>query len=144
MYKQFTILITVSVVVIVLVLYGLSYVKFQLFLTPQERNVLLFTHEKIKINERRVQVVQNLKSPISVASDKAGYPSVQLADIAPVEGTEGQRLTLILIKGKKKMAIIDNLVVREGDTISQGRVARIEKDGVLIKSKEGEQWLRIN
>jgi len=144
MYKQFTILIAGSVVVILLVLFGLSHVKFQLFLTPQERNVLLFTHEKIKINERRVQVVQNLKSPISVATDKAGYPGVQLAEVAPIEGREGQRLTFILIRGKKKIAIIDNLVVKEGDMISQGKVARIEKDGVLIKSKEGEQWLRIN
>jgi hypothetical protein len=33
--------------------------------------------------------------------------------------------------------------VREGDGISQGRVARIERNGVLIKNREGEQWLKI-
>ncbi len=144
MYKNFIILVVASIGVMILVIFGLSYVKFQLFLTPQERNVLLFSHEKIQLKERQVRVVQGLKSPIILTSTKAGYPGTQLMDIAPIGKQEGQRLTFILINGNKRMAVIDNLVVKEGDMISQGRVARIERDGILIKSKEGEQWLKIN
>jgi hypothetical protein len=83
-----------------------------------------------------------IKSPMdSGSAEKKSYPSVKLSDIAPVNE---QRISCILIRGEKKIAIIDNLVVREGDTVNEGRIARIEKGGVLVKNKEGERWLKIN
>jgi hypothetical protein len=67
-----------------------------------------------------------------------------LSEIAPAAKAEEQNVSFILIKGGKKIAIINNVVVREGDSINLGKVAKIEKGGVLIKNKEGEQWLKIN
>jgi hypothetical protein len=142
MDRQFFILISCSVIVIALVLFGVSQVSFDLSLSPAEKGILLFRYEKLKIKERQSAVVTGLKSPMeSGTSDRKSYPSVKLSDIAP---PDRQRVSLVLIRGERKIAIIDSLVVREGDSINDGRIARIEKGGVLVKNKEGERWLKIN
>jgi hypothetical protein len=142
MDRQFFILISCSFIVIALVLFGVSQVSFDLSLSPAEKGILLFRYEKLKIKERQSAVVTGLKSPMeSGTSDRKSYPSVKLSDIAP---PDRQRVSLVLIRGERKIAIIDSLVVREGDSINDGRIARIEKGGVLVKNKEGERWLKIN
>jgi len=139
--RQFFILVACSAIAIVLVVIGMSHINFGLHLTPVERGILLFRQEKIMMTERHFTAVPALKNPMDQhLSEKKSYPSVKLSDIAP---REQQHVSLVLIRGDKRIAIIDNLVVREGDGISQGRVARIERNGVLIKNREGEQWLKI-
>jgi len=139
--KQFSILIVCSALTIVLVLLGVSYTRFDLHLTPAERGILLFRHERIPIKERQFTMVSALKNPMDGVGGIKRYPSVKLSDIAP---PERQRVSLVLIRGEKRIAIIDNLVVREGDSMSDGRIARIEKNGVLVKNREGERWLKID
>jgi hypothetical protein len=142
MDRQFFILISCSIIIIALVLFGVLQVSFDLSLSPAEKGILLFRYEKLKIKERQSNIVTVLKSPMeSGTSDRKSYPSVKLSDIAP---PDRQRVSLVLIRGERKIAIIDSLVVREGDSINDGRIARIEKGGVLVKNKEGERWLKIN
>lgn len=139
--RQFYLLILCSVLVIVLVLFGMSFTRFDLHLTPSQRGILLFRHERIPIKERQFTLVSALKNPMDHGDiGKRSYPSVKLSDIAP---PERQRVSLVLIRGEKRFAIIDNLVVREGDSMNEGRIVRIEKNGVLVKNKEGERWLKI-
>jgi hypothetical protein len=141
MNRQFIILIICTAIAIALVLFGVSQISFDLHLSHAERGILLFRHEKLSIKERQFAMVPALKNPMeSGIIEKEGYPSVKLSDIAP---PEQQKVSLVLIRGEKKIAIIDKLVVREGDSINEGRVARIEKNGVLVKNKEGERWLKI-
>jgi hypothetical protein len=145
MYKKFAMLMGSSVAIIVLLIVGLSYVKFGVALSPMERNILLFSYDKVKITERKPLMVATLISPVEiVASSKGAYPKVPLSDIAPADKPEEQKVSLILIRGGKKIAVINNLVVREGDSINLGKIAKIEKGGVLIRNKEGEQWLNMN
>jgi hypothetical protein len=42
------------------------------------------------------------------------------------------------------LAIIDGKLVHEGDVIDNRKIARIEKDKVLLKGKEGEKWLKMD
>lgn len=140
--RQFYMLLICSVIAIVLVLFGMSYTNFDLHLSHAERSILLFRQEKLSIKERQFAMVSALKNPMEQGSvGKQGYPTVKLSDIAP---PDRQQVSLVLIRGEKRIAIIDNLVVREGDSINEGRIARIEKGGVLVKNKEGERWLKIN
>lgn len=142
MDRRFITVMVCSVVAIILIVFGVWQVNFDLSLSPAERGILQFRYEKQKMKERQSPVVSGLKNPMeSASSERKSYPSVKLADIAPVEQ---QRVSLVLIRGEKKIAIIDNLVVREGDSINEGRIARIEKGGVLVKNKEGERWLKIH
>ncbi len=144
-YKKFAILIGGSAAVIVLIIVGVSHIKFGFALSPLERNILLFSYDKVKITDRKPLIVTNLISPVEVAAlSKKGYPNVPLSSIAPGDKAVEQKVSLILIRNGKKIAIINNLVVKEGDSIDLGKVARIEKEGVLIRNKEGEQWLKMN
>lgn len=133
---------TCSVAAIVLIVFGVWQVNFDLSLSPAEKGILLFKYEKQIIKERQFPMVAALRNPMeSSSSERKSYPPVKLGDIAPVDQ---QRVSLVLIRGEKKIAILDNLVVREGDSINEGRIARIEKSGVLVKNKEGERWLKIH
>jgi hypothetical protein len=145
MYKKFAMLMGGSVVIIVLLIVGLSYVKFGVALSPMERNILLFSYDKVKIMERKPLMVSALISPVDIATQaKGAYPKIPLSDIVPGDKAMEQKVSLILIKNGKKIAVINNLVVKEGDSINLGKVAKIEKGGVLIRNKEGEQWLNMN
>ena len=64
MDRQFFILISCSVAVIALVLFGVSQVSFDLSLSPAERGILIFRYEKLKIKERQFPVVSALKNPM--------------------------------------------------------------------------------
>lgn len=142
MNRRFITIMTCSVAAIVLIVFGVWQVNFDLSLSPAEKGILLFKYEKQIIKERQSPVVAALRNPMeSSSSERKSYPPVKLGDIAPVDQ---QRVSLVLIRGEKKIAIIDNLVVREGDSINEGRIARIEKSGVLVKNKEGERWLKIH
>ena len=144
-YKKISLLIGSSILIVILLLAALSKVKFGFALSPMERDILLFSYNKVKITERKPSMVTNLISPIEVATaPKSGYPKVPLSELAPGQKEMEQRVSLILIKEGKKIAVINNLVVKEGDTINLGRVARIDRGGVLIRNKEGEQWLKID
>ena len=65
------------------------------------------------------------------------FPTVALDTLAPQ--AEGG-LSLIVIIGKSRMAIIKGVVVKEGDSIDGVKIARIETDRVLLKDKT-TQWL---
>jgi hypothetical protein len=42
------------------------------------------------------------------------------------------------------MAIINGMVVKEGDVFNQNRVAKIEKNRILlITDKKEERWIRV-
>lgn len=142
MDRKFIFLLVGSVIGIILAVFGFSQFGFDLPLSPAEKGILLFHHEKIKLGGRDFSPVSMVKSPVDQGMvGKSVYPPVKLSDIAP---PEQRQVSLVVIKGDKRIAIIDNLVVREGDTVNEGRVARIERNGVLVKNKEGERWLKIN
>lgn len=141
---------------ILIFVFGLSYViDIQPSLSSQEKRFARFTYEKMMIVERKPAILANLKSPLEDMEGKAkDFPSEALADIAPVAGNDKekgmgkekgaeQRLSLILIKDRAKLAIVDGMVIREGDMIRSGKVQKIAKDGIMIKGSEGEKWLKI-
>jgi hypothetical protein len=155
-YKDIIILVTATLIMILIFVFGLSYViDIQPLLSSQEKRFARFTYEKMTIVERKPAILANLKSPLEDVEGKAkDFPSEALADIAPVAGNDKekgmgkekgaeQRLSLILIKDRAKLAIVDGMVIREGDMIRSGKVQKIDKDGIMIKGSEGEKWLKI-
>lgn len=126
-------------------------VNFESALTAKEKQVLEFTPEKIEMIERQALVVKNdLKGPIKTIKSTLSrdFPSKPLSVIAPqiarnggekiIEGT----VSLIVIGGEKKIAIVNGVVVKEGDSVGGMKIAKIEKDRILIKSN-GTKWLHL-
>lgn len=155
-YKDTIMLISATLVMVIIVVFGLSYlIDIKPSLSIQEKRFARFSYEKVKIVERKPAAVANIKSPLEDTEGRAkDFPSEALADIAPVVRDEKnkamekdknttQKLSLILIKDHARLAIVNGVVVREGDMTKSGKVQKITKDGIILKDSEGEKWLKI-
>jgi hypothetical protein len=141
------ILFIVSIPLIaILVIFMVTKVTFDLSLSPMERKLFNFNYENIpKIAERSVTQIGSLKNPIALthSSSQKGFPDTPLAELSPPSSPAEKRVSMILVNKNRKIAIIDGKLVNEGDVVDRHRIARIEKDRVLLKNKEGEKWLKL-
>ncbi|HOE18821.1 MAG TPA: hypothetical protein PLX02_12510 [Syntrophorhabdaceae bacterium] len=144
--NNITRLIAGTIVTILVVVFGVSMVKLKPALLPHERQLVQFNYEKVGIIERTPAVVAGISSPFSGAEDRRkDFPPLALAELVPPgeEKGGGQRISMVLIKDRVKIAIVDGVVVKEGDRFQDGMVKRIDKTGVLLKDNEGERWVTI-
>ncbi|MEN6317698.1 MAG: hypothetical protein ABFD82_02935 [Syntrophaceae bacterium] len=130
----------------ILIIFMVSQIKFAPFFSPIEQKIFTYTHEQTpSIAERKQITVSYLKSPIeSVKSSEHAFPKTTLSELAPPPGPAEKRLSFILVNQKRKLAIVDGKLLHEGDIVDNHTITRIEKDKILLKSKEGEKWLKIN
>ncbi len=142
--KQIIVLIS-PVVATLFCIIALSHIKFKPSLSPVEEGLAGFSYQKAQIIRRQPIAVPAIDSPIRVeaVSPKVGFPQVPLEKMAPLEPEVEMKVSFILIYGGRKVAIINGMVVKEGDIFNQSRVAKIEKNRVLIKDKKGERWIGI-
>jgi hypothetical protein len=150
--KQIIVLISPVVVTffcIIALSYIMAYIKFKPSLSPAEQELLGFSYQKTQIIQRQPITVPAIDSPIrvEVVPPKVDYPQVPLVKVVPPELQEKpqveMKVSFILINGGRKMAIINGMVVKEGDVFNQNRVAKIEKNKVLIIDKVGERWIGV-
>ena len=150
-YKAILIAVGTVLGVALAVAYGLShFVHFKSGLSPQEQQLARYEYQKVEIRERKPAVFSGLTNPMTTKGGGRGYPSESLAQLAPQGGQAGDAgadkpsvVSMVVIRDRYKMAIINGEVVKEGDRTKNGRILRITKNGVLIKNTEGEQWLKI-
>lgn len=70
-------------------------------------------------------------------------PPVRESAASPADPHPGWSLTSVLIAEDRRLAIINNRVLREGESVADARVVRIEADHVLIRHEDGEQRLSL-
>lgn len=77
---------------------------------------------------------------------------ISLKSLPALEETEGKgeqkqkpppRLTAILMSGSRRLAVIDERVVYEGDLFNGERIVRISADRVILRGSEGRRILRV-
>ena len=144
--KKFISTMSLPFIVMVFSAILLSFVKFKPGLPVSETRPQAPLYSGVNILKRTPVIATSLKSPIQIpaASSKKGFPGISLSEIAPQQPlAEERKVSLVLINGKRKMAIINGIVVREGDSISNSRVIKIEKNRVLLKDKLRQEWVKI-
>ena len=130
----------------ILIIFLVSKVKFDLSLSPLEKKLFYFNYESTpKIIERIPVPVKSIKSPIVISKlPERGFPEAPLISVTPpLSGADRKKVSLIFVNRDRKMAIIDGKLLNEGDVFDHHKIARIEKDKVLLKNKEGEKWLKL-
>ena len=134
----------------ILIIFLVSKVTFDLSLSPLEKKLFYFNYESTpKIIERIPAPVKPIKSPIVISKlPERGFPNAPLISVTPpLSGADrsgaDRKVSLIFVNRNRKMAIIDGKLLNEGDVFDHHRIARIEKDKVLLKNKEGEKWLKL-
>ncbi|RJQ37991.1 MAG: hypothetical protein C4550_07235 [Nitrospiraceae bacterium] len=141
--RRQTTIILLPFTAIILSIIASSYFKFKPALSSAEQDISKFSYKKIAVIHKQPVTVTALKSPIDLpVTAQKDFPKVQLSEVFPRE-MKGRKVVLIFITENRKMAIINDIVVKEGDTIDNGKVKKIERNRVLIKDKEGEEWIKI-
>jgi hypothetical protein len=145
------ILIVFPPILIIILIFVANFIPFKGELSKTERQMLEFTPSDIMIKDdkhpterRAVHVGREFKNPLDFDS----YGIVGDSPPSPVEGDlvsgidYNNGLSLIVISGKSKMAIINGIVAKEGDIINGMRIVKIEPNRVLVKNKT-MQWLYL-
>jgi Cu/Ag efflux pump CusA len=133
-------------VVAVMIILTSAMAKFAPSFSPVEQKVFNFAYERVPdISERQALSVSSIRNPVNLRrGGEQVFPKTALAEIVPPPETAEKRVSFILVDQKKRLAIIDGKFVHEGDVIDNHKIAKIEKDKVLLKGKEGEKWLKMD
>ena len=144
--KKIIIFLALIPVVAVMIILTSTMAKFAQSFSPVEQKVFNFTYERVPdISERQPLFVSSIRNPVDLRrGGEQGFPKTALAEMVPPPETAEKRVSFILVNQKKRLAIIDGKFVHEGDVIDNHKIAKIEKDKVLLKGKEGEKWLKMD
>jgi hypothetical protein len=94
--------------------------------------------------KREPTTISNLKSPVTSSRGQSrGFPEIPLSEMLPASQTNTRTVSLILIKDGRKMALIGNQFVKEGDVVGAGRIVRIDKARVLMTEGGVRTWLTL-
>ncbi len=136
-------LISLPIVLLVLLAISADYIPLIQELSVVEQQILEFTPDQLKINEKqKVPISRNLHSPIDFKSVPAEQQAKLGDDLVQQFDYNDKSLSLVVISDKKKMAVINGRLFKEGETVDGTKIAKIEPGRVLLKNKTS-QWLHV-
>ncbi len=129
------------ILVIILVIIA-GYFPFDREWSPAENIVRNFSPANLAVRDR---VVERVKQIIQGPFD---FEYIRVQREEKTVGQEGEEklpeylLTLVVISGEEKRAVVNGSIVQEGDRITKGKIMKIEKDRVLLKDKT-LHWIQM-
>lgn len=107
-------------------------------------NIAPFTPTGLTIkNKERVYSSPDIKGPLDFDLSAAVETSLPENNPLPQVNKNDRSLSLIIISGTDKTAIINGVPVKEGDRIADMRIVKIETDRVLLKGKT-LKWMYLD
>jgi hypothetical protein len=142
-YRRFLVVLIVSLAVPMAAVALLSMVDMKPTLLPLEKEVLGFRALPPPSMDNKDLVLSDLRDPLGQGQVK-DYPPIALAEVAPPQGSATESGVSLIVTGRKtKLAVVQGAVLKEGDAFQGTKVARIQKDGVLLKNGKEEKWLMV-
>jgi hypothetical protein len=138
-FDKTRVFIALPLVIIIILAVSGFYVPYDGGISAAEMEVLDFRPSALKIITKTIiSRTINREGPFDFAHVKPapGHDSFS------GENKPETNISLIVISGEKKMAVIDGRTVREGDSIGGMRIATIESNRILLKDRSS-QWLYI-
>lgn len=125
-----------------IILFGVtSFIEFREPLSPVEQQVLNFEYRQLKIEEIPAAVPADiLKGLFDPPPIEQVYEKPERSDMTVT--TVDLEVSLIIVSGDSRMAMIDGRLVKEGDIIDDTRVVKIESNRVLLNNK-GNKWIYV-
>lgn len=146
MDRNMKIKIALPFLLIIISLAAVKLINFKPALTSSEMRILGFVPDRMDIEQRRpFEVDRDLGSPIEIAGKKE-FPSAPLSTVAPQVSAEAEKplelkISMIVVSEGRRMAIVNGLVVKEGDSVGIARIAKIEKNRILIVERQKTRWI---
>jgi hypothetical protein len=145
-YKNLILVLGLSILGFFAVAQGVRWVTFSPSPFERGRQLTQFSKEQLKLARREAISLGGLTNPFA-RSATAGkdFPPVSLSEVTePASPPTGSRVSMILLQEGRKMAVVDNQVVKEGDSVNRSRVLRIEKDRILLRTGNGgDKWAAV-
>lgn len=153
--NRFFILATLPFLLIGAALFGARAIDFEeLVFTPNELKVLYFTPETIEVRLKRDEGAPGAgvlskrwsKAAFFYFMDGEADAAAAGKAVARAQGAEdapdplAMKVSFIMLNKKGSLAIVNNSVVAEGETLDGVLVKRIEEERVLLKGKES-RWV---
>lgn len=135
--KRFLLLFSIPYIFTILCSVLAVYISPLIFkdIAPQRELLLSEFPFRFDVPElKKIFIPEDLRSPIKIA--KKEFPKISLEKLAPPPSIT-PKITLIVISEDIRLAIINGLVLKEGDTFGNGRVIKIRHDAVVI-SEDGK------
>lgn len=133
--KTITSLIIPLIVISILVLVS-YHIPLKYGLSEEEQGILNFTQRELYIKDKKIEEHVKVRGPFDFINTKTAGKKEKEGDII------NSGVSLIIISGGEKMAIINNRIVKEGDTIDDKKIARILPDRVLITGSS-RRWIYL-
>ena len=143
MDNKLKILIAFPFVFIIILLTAAAYIPFKTGVTKSDDRILTFSPSVSSLREmREIPVPAEMKIPFHFsAAARNDMPEQDSAEVADT-GYNDDMLSMIVVSGKRKIAIIRGVIVREGDNFGDMKISKIEPERVLLKNKT-ERWLYL-
>ncbi|MCC6346660.1 MAG: hypothetical protein IT388_05675 [Nitrospirales bacterium] len=132
-----------------------SFLKVKPSLSPAEESLSGLAPAEVRVFPvRQPLTVTSLDSPLPMpgavpsaspsAASGNSFPSTPLAQLAPQQSVQERiDVSMVLVNGDRRIAVINGIVVKEGDMIHAGKVERIGRDGVMIKGRNESRWIKL-
>jgi hypothetical protein len=143
MDRKTGIFIALPLVLIIVFVVAAYQIPLKGALSEFEIEMLTFTPSDLKVRIKQItHKIGDLDGYFDFESIVAGNATENEDDLVKENGYNDTGLSLIVISGKKKMAIMNGKLVKEGDSINGMKIARIEEKKILLKNKSS-QWIYL-
>ncbi len=143
MDRKTEIFLALPLVLIIVFVVAAYQVPLKGALSGFEIEMLTFTPSDLKVRIKQItHKIRELDGYFDFDSAVAYNAAEDEDDLVKKNGYNDTGLSLIVISGKKKMAIMNGKLVKEGDSINGMKVARIEEEKILLKNKSS-QWIYL-
>ncbi len=143
MDRKTEIFLALPLVLIIVFVVAAYQVPLKGALSGFEIEMLTFTPSDLKVRIKQItHKIRELDGYFDFDSAVAYNAAADEDDLVKKNGYNDTGLSLIVISGKKKMAIMNGKLVKEGDSINGMKVARIEEEKILLKNKSS-QWIYL-
>ena len=143
--QQMKFIIAGLIAAILIPLATYHYARFAPQYNNSEKMLLAFTPPPAGLTLKTWETV-NKNCPVNMrpGSNIKEAPVSSLAAQLPMQPAALPRVSFILFGPGSNMAIVNGIVVKEGNRLKEWRIERIEQNRLLIAGKKGKKWLTIN
>ncbi len=143
MDRKTEIFLALPLVLIIIFVVAAYQIPLKGALSGFEIELLAFTPSDLKVRIKQItHKIRELDGYFDFKSAAADDATEDEDDLVKENGYNDTGLSLIVISGKKKMAIMNGKLVKEGDSINGMKIARIEEEKILLKNKSS-QWIYL-
>lgn len=134
--NRLMLLIAAPFILIVISILSIRFISFKPILGPSEQRLEKFVSETTLLTEQQPFDPGGLKPFFEIK--KKPLPGSMQAQAVSEERFAELKVSMIVESEGRRMAVINGMVIREGDNIDVMKVARIERGKVLVTYRASE------